>query len=85
MAQSPSKTASAPLYDLLLHGGHVLDDKNHIDSTMDVAIKDGKIVYDLNRISADPWNSPPSPNAALASRWTTFAPAASKKATEATH
>lgn len=34
---------SAPLYDLLLQGGHVLDDKNHIDSTMDVAIKDGRI------------------------------------------
>ncbi len=33
----------APMYDLLLHGGHVLDDKNHIDSVMDVAIKDGKI------------------------------------------
>src|SRR6202789_1377225 len=34
---------AAPTYDLLLHGGHVLDDKNHIDSVMDVAIKDGKI------------------------------------------
>jgi dihydroorotase len=32
-----------PAYDLLLQGGHVLDDKNHIDSVMDVAIKDGKI------------------------------------------
>ena len=37
-AQSPT-----PSYDLLLHGGHVLDDKNHIDAIMDVAIKDGKI------------------------------------------
>jgi dihydroorotase len=34
---------AAPAYDLLLRGGHVLDDKNHIDSVMDVAIKDGKI------------------------------------------
>ena len=32
-----------PAYDLLLRGGHVLDDKNHIDGLMDVAIKDGKI------------------------------------------
>jgi dihydroorotase len=39
-AQSPS---SAPIYDLLLHGGHVLDDRNHIDSVMDVAIRDGKV------------------------------------------
>ena len=34
---------AAPAYDLLLRGGHVLDDKNHIDALMDVAIKDGKI------------------------------------------
>src|SRR5882757_7744752 len=32
-----------PAYDLLLRGGHVVDAKNHIDSVMDVAIKDGKI------------------------------------------
>src|SRR6266700_5295921 len=32
-----------PAYDLLLRGGHLLDDKNHIDGVMDVAIKDGKI------------------------------------------
>lgn len=30
-------------YDLLLSGGHVLDDKNHIDAMRDVGIKDGKI------------------------------------------
>jgi len=30
-------------YDLLLIGGHVLDDKNKIDGVEDVAIKDGKI------------------------------------------
>src|ERR1700761_8829828 len=35
--------STAPAYDLLLNGGHVLDDKNHIDAVMDVAIKDGKI------------------------------------------
>jgi dihydroorotase len=32
-----------PAYDLLLQGGHVLDDKNHIDAVMDVAIRDGKV------------------------------------------
>src|SRR6266849_8994015 len=35
--------AQSPSYDLILQGGHVLDDKNHIDSVMDVAIRDGKI------------------------------------------
>ncbi len=30
-------------YDLLLHGGHVIDAKNNIDSIRDVAIRDGKI------------------------------------------
>ena len=33
----------AQQYDLLLQNGHVLDDKNHRDGIMDVAIKDGKI------------------------------------------
>ena len=40
----------------------------------ELTIKDGKIVYDLNGISADPWTAKPGPNAALAYRWTTFAP-----------
>jgi dihydroorotase len=40
----------------------------------ELTIKDGKIVYDLNGISADLWNVPPSPNADQAWRWTTFAP-----------
>jgi dihydroorotase len=30
-------------YDLLLKGGHVLDDKNKIDAVEDVGIKDGKV------------------------------------------
>jgi len=51
-AQSPSSAASAPIYDLLLQGGHVLDDKNHIDSVMDVAIKDGKIAKVADHIPA---------------------------------
>src|SRR6204780_1478668 len=37
------QTAPEPAYDLLLRGGHVLDDKNHVDGVMDVAIKDGHI------------------------------------------
>ena len=40
----------------------------------EITIKDGKIVYDLNGMSADPWNASPNPNASQAYRWTTFAP-----------
>ena len=42
-ASSYAETNSLPSYDLLLKGGHIVDDKNHIDSVMDIAIKDGKI------------------------------------------
>lgn len=42
-AQAPADAASAPRYDLILKGGHVLDDKNQIDTEMDVAIRDGRI------------------------------------------
>jgi dihydroorotase len=44
---------AAPAYDLLLRGGHVLDDKNHIDAVMDVAIKDGKIAKVAQHIQPD--------------------------------
>ena len=44
---------ATPAYDLLLRGGHVLDDKNHIDGVMDVAIKDGKIARVAARIPSD--------------------------------
>jgi dihydroorotase len=40
----------------------------------ELTVKDGKIVYDLNGISATPWDAAPGPNAEKASRWTTFAP-----------
>ena len=40
----------------------------------EMTIKDGKIVYDLNGISADLWTVPPGPHDAEAYRWTTFAP-----------
>jgi dihydroorotase len=35
--------AQQPQYDLLLKSGHVIDVKNHIDGTRDVAIIDGRI------------------------------------------
>ena len=50
-ASAQSAAPTPPAYDLLLHGGHVLDDKNHIDATMDVAIKDGKIAKVAEHIS----------------------------------
>src|ERR1700757_4396405 len=43
LASNAFAQPALPAYDLLLKGGHVLDDKNHIDGVMDVAIKDGKI------------------------------------------
>ena len=51
LAQGQARRTPPPLpqppaniaYDLILQNGHVIDDKNHIDSVMDVAIKDGKI------------------------------------------
>jgi dihydroorotase len=45
--------SASPAYDLLLRGGHVLDDKNHIDAVMDVAIKDGKIAKVAAHIPSD--------------------------------
>ena len=39
----------------------------------EITIKDGKVVYDLNGMSADPWNAP-GPHADEAYKWTTFAP-----------
>jgi dihydroorotase len=43
IASSAFAQTALPAYDLLLHQGHVIDARNHIDSVMDVAIKDGKI------------------------------------------
>jgi len=45
----------------------------------ELTIKDGKIVYDLDGISADPWDAAPQANAGKASRWTTFAPHAAEQ------
>src|ERR1700730_12978897 len=47
IAQTP-----LPAYDLLLHEGHVIDAKNHIDSLMDVAIKAGKIAKVATHIAS---------------------------------
>jgi dihydroorotase len=47
-----AQQAALPAYDLILQGGHVLDDKNHIDTVMDVAIKDGKIAKVAPHIAA---------------------------------
>ena len=52
-ATSVFAQAFAPAYDLILQGGHVLDDKNHIDAVIDVAIKDGKIARVANNIPAN--------------------------------
>src|SRR5215470_941202 len=41
--------ATAPIYDLILQGGHVICPASGIDGVMDVAIVDGKIA----RVSAD--------------------------------
>jgi dihydroorotase len=40
-------------YDLLLKGGHVIDDKNKLDAIRDIAIKDGKIAKIAIAIPAD--------------------------------
>src|SRR5258708_2356754 len=42
-ASSVFAQTALPAYDLLLHEGHVIDAKNHIDAVMDVAVKEGKI------------------------------------------
>ncbi len=52
VAMSAFAQAQVPAYDLVLQNGHVLDDKNHIDSVMDVAIKDGKIAKVAEHIPA---------------------------------
>ncbi|MEX2573524.1 MAG: amidohydrolase/deacetylase family metallohydrolase [Balneolaceae bacterium] len=46
-------TVQAQSYDLLLKGGHLIDPRNEIDGTMDVAVKDGKIMRVAENISED--------------------------------
>ncbi len=38
-----ARQQQAAAYDLILHGGHVIDPRNGIDALRDVAIKDGKV------------------------------------------
>ena len=38
----------------------------------ELTIKDGKFVYDLNAMSGNPWNQPPTPADKEARRWTTL-------------
>ena len=40
----PSESLEGQVIDILLKGGHVIDPKNNIDSQMDVAIAEGKII-----------------------------------------
>ena len=46
-------TGQAQKIDILLKGGHVIDAKNKIDSKMDVAISDGKILQVSQNIPAE--------------------------------
>ncbi|HZK65876.1 MAG TPA: amidohydrolase/deacetylase family metallohydrolase [Puia sp.] len=37
-------------YDIVIHGGHVIDPKNNIDALMDIGIKDGRIAAVAKKI-----------------------------------
>lgn len=45
---APAQAATAPAYDLLIRGGHVIDPKNGIDEVMDVAIA-GHAIAEVRR------------------------------------
>lgn len=46
---------------------YVKSDKKMQD---ELTIKDGKVVYDLNALTGEPWDQPPSPAVRQAKRWT---------------
>jgi len=48
VAQTP-----APAYDLVVQGGRVLDDHNHIDAIKDIAVKDGRIAKVADHIPSN--------------------------------
>src|SRR6202045_1886484 len=56
VAQEGRRAQSVPPnllpYDLLLRGGHLLDDKNKIDAVRDVGIKDGKVAAVAEHLEA---------------------------------
>jgi len=43
LANAPANAQAAPQYDIVLHGGHLIDPKNGINRPMDVAVVDDKI------------------------------------------
>jgi dihydroorotase len=53
LAGTRSKADSEPLYDLLIRGGRVIDPKNKVDETRDVAIWGGRIARVDRAIPAD--------------------------------
>jgi dihydroorotase len=74
-----SETAIADVAVLSIqHGDFAFDDaySTYIKGTQklqdELTIKDGKVVYDLNAISGEPWNQPPSAAISQAKRWTTL-------------
>lgn len=40
--------------------------------TCEMTVRDGKVVYDLNGMTTDPWNAAPTSDPHLSSHWTTF-------------
>ncbi|QNI35611.1 amidohydrolase/deacetylase family metallohydrolase [Edaphobacter albus] len=50
-----------------------------------LTVRAGKIVYDLNGISMDMWNEPPSSDPSLSSHWTTFRLRTTRTANEPGH
>jgi len=74
-----SENATADVAVLSIqHGDFGFDDagstylKGNQKMQDELTIKDGKIVYDLNAISGDPWDQPPPPSVVQAKRWTTL-------------
>ncbi len=43
ISAAASAQQTAPLYRIIIKGGHVIDAKNNIDEVMDIAVQDGKI------------------------------------------
>ena len=51
--QTQTPTGTAPEYDFLIKGGHVIDPKNSLNAVRDVAIKDGRIAVKDFVLSAE--------------------------------
>ncbi len=48
-----SLSLNAQQYDMVIKGGHIIDPKNGLDATMDIAIKDGKVAEVSRNISGE--------------------------------